>query len=58
MPAIAAGFDAFIAAWTPSGSGPLREVRELLRKLFIAFVAAAVVPVLVLAFVTARISRH
>ena len=44
----------FIAARTPaSGRGLLREVRaSFYRKLFIAFVAAAVVPVLVLAFVT------
>ncbi len=43
-----------IAARTPtSGRALLREVRaSFYRKLFIAFVAAAVVPVLVLAFVT------
>jgi signal transduction histidine kinase len=52
---LAAGFVyGFIAARTPaSGRALLREVRaSFYRKLFIAFVAAAVVPVLVLAFVT------
>ena len=52
---LAAGFVyGLIAARTPtSGRALLREVRaSFYRKLFIAFVAAAVVPVLVLAFVT------
>jgi signal transduction histidine kinase len=52
---LAAGFVyGLIAARTPtSGRALLREVRaSFYRKLFIAFVAAAVVPVLVLAFIT------
>ena len=50
---LAAGFAWAHRGLVASGRGLLREVRaSFYRKLFIAFVAAAVVPVLVLAFVT------